>query len=128
MGRVPTIPGSDEPFCYVTTTGRRSGRPHTVEIWFAVAGRTLYVLAGGRDRADFVRNLRAHPEARVRIAGQEHLAVVRFPEPGSEEDERARRLVLHKYDPSGDQGLASWTRVALPVAFDLDLDLDPQNG
>jgi len=38
----------DEDFCHLTTTGRNSGRPHTIEIWFALHGQTLYMLAGGR--------------------------------------------------------------------------------
>lgn len=37
--------------CYVTTKGRRSGSPHTVEIWFALLGDIVYLLAGGRERA-----------------------------------------------------------------------------
>src|SRR5688500_2310587 len=45
---------ADEPFCYVTTTGRVTGQPHTIEIWFAVRNRTLYLLAGGGHRADWV--------------------------------------------------------------------------
>lgn len=43
---------ADDDFCYLTTTGRRSGRSHTIEIWFALSGHTLYLLSGGRDRSD----------------------------------------------------------------------------
>ena len=52
-----------QPFCYLTTTGRVSGRPHTIEIWFALQGRTLYLLSVGGDRSDWVRNLRRDPRA-----------------------------------------------------------------
>ena len=38
-------------FCYLTTRGRRTGRPHTIEIWFVVIGASAYLMAGGRDRA-----------------------------------------------------------------------------
>ena len=34
-----------QPDCYLTTTGRVSGRPHTIEIWFALQDRTLYLFA-----------------------------------------------------------------------------------
>jgi hypothetical protein len=27
---------ADEEFCYLTTTGRVTGRPHEIEIWFAL--------------------------------------------------------------------------------------------
>jgi hypothetical protein len=43
---------ADEDFCYPTTIGRVSGRPHTIEIWFAIEGHTLYMLSGGRDLSD----------------------------------------------------------------------------
>jgi hypothetical protein len=31
----------DEPFCYLTTTGRRTGRRRPIEIWFAVREGTV---------------------------------------------------------------------------------------
>src|SRR4029453_632468 len=55
------------PFCYLTAAGRVSGRPHTIEIWFAMRGRTLYLLSGGGDRSDWVRNLLRRPEVTVRL-------------------------------------------------------------
>ena len=57
----------DAQFCYLTTTGRVSGRPHTIEIWFALQDRTLYLLSGGVDRSDWVRNLIRHPAGTVRL-------------------------------------------------------------
>ena len=39
---------TNEDFCYLTTTGRISGRPHTIEIWFALDGHTRD-LTGGMD-------------------------------------------------------------------------------
>ena len=41
---------ADADFCYLTTTGRVSGRPHTIEIWFAVQGDAIYLMAGSRHR------------------------------------------------------------------------------
>ena len=34
----------DEDFCYLTTTGRVTGLPREIEIWFALQGATLYML------------------------------------------------------------------------------------
>jgi deazaflavin-dependent oxidoreductase (nitroreductase family) len=58
---------ADDDFCYLTTTGRRSGRPHTIEIWFALQGQTLYMLSGGRNQADWVKNAQQHPQVQLRI-------------------------------------------------------------
>ena len=52
-------------YCYLTTTGRRSGRPHRIEIWYARSGETLYLLAGGGRPSDWVRNRLADPAVSV---------------------------------------------------------------
>jgi deazaflavin-dependent oxidoreductase (nitroreductase family) len=98
----------EQPFCYLTTAGRVSGRPHTIEIWFALQGRTLYVLSGGGDRSDWVRNLLVWPEVTVRIGRRDAAEL-----PG-----RAR-VVVAKYQPSYGGDLSGWRRAALPVAVDL---------
>ncbi|TMC76771.1 MAG: nitroreductase family deazaflavin-dependent oxidoreductase [Chloroflexi bacterium] len=82
---------TNEDFAYLTTTGRRSGRAHTVEIWFAFRDGRVYLLSGGGDRADWVRNLRKNPTVRVRI----------------DQDWRDGKR------------LSGWARTALPVAIDL---------
>jgi deazaflavin-dependent oxidoreductase (nitroreductase family) len=108
-----------EDFCYLTTTGRVSGRSHRIEIWFAVAPDrdTIYLLSGGRDRADWVRNLRATPACTVDIASHTYRGTARMIE-GTDEDESARTLVHDKY-ANGDD-LVEWRAASLPVAIDLE--------
>jgi deazaflavin-dependent oxidoreductase (nitroreductase family) len=108
---------ANEDFCCLTTTGRVTGRPHTIEIWFAMEDRTLYMLSGGRDRSDWVKNLRRTPEVTVRIAGEHFEGHARVVEEG-EEDELARRLLIEKYERRPGS-LSNWRRTALPVAVDL---------
>jgi deazaflavin-dependent oxidoreductase (nitroreductase family) len=110
------------PFCYLTTAGRVSGRPHTVEIWFALQDHTLYLLSGGGDRSDWVRNLLRHPEVTVRLGRRDADPLAgraRLVDQGSDEDELARRLVVAKYQPTYGGDLSGWRRSALPVAVDL---------
>jgi len=109
---------AEEDYCYVTTSGRVSGRPHTIEIWFALQGSTLYILSGGRDRSDWVRNARKTPDVTVRIGDREFAGRARIVE-DAEEDARARRLLLEKYGPRYSGDLSGWGRSALPVAIDL---------
>ena len=110
-----------EPFCYLTTTGRRTGHPHTVEIWFGRDGDapTLYLLSGGGDGADWVRNGRAHPDVSVRVGDTAYAARFRVVEDAAE-DALARGLLLEKYDRDGE--LADWGRRSLVVALDLAVD------
>jgi deazaflavin-dependent oxidoreductase (nitroreductase family) len=68
----PQWPGrwAGEPLLYLTTIGRRTGRPHRIEIWFAAHDGGLYLLSGGRERADWVRNLRTHPQVTVELGDE----------------------------------------------------------
>src|ERR1700736_4669505 len=109
---------ADEDFCYLTTTGRVSGRPHTIEIWFALHGHTLYMLSGGMDRSDWVKNALRLSDVTIRmkariIAGKARLVK------DAEEDALARRLLFEKYEKSSQDDLTEWSRTALPVAVDL---------
>jgi deazaflavin-dependent oxidoreductase (nitroreductase family) len=117
-----------ESFCYLTTTGRVSGRPHTIEIWFAVDGSTLYLLSGGAERSDWVRNLIRTPAVEVRIADRTFPGTARVVTDPAE-DERARRLVHDKYQPGYRGDLTEWRQSSLPVAVDLTRstsELNPQ--
>jgi deazaflavin-dependent oxidoreductase (nitroreductase family) len=107
------------PFCYVTTTGRRSGRPHTIEIWFGERDGTIYLLSGGGDRSDWVRNMRRDPKVSVRIAGGDRQGTARFVDDPAEEA-AARRLLATKYqDWREGRPLSRWASTALVVAIDL---------
>jgi deazaflavin-dependent oxidoreductase (nitroreductase family) len=118
---------ADEDFCYVTTTGRRTGNPHTIEIWFGAEDEgTIYLLSGGGDRSDWVRNLLANPSLHVRIAEREWDARARVVEEPAE-DALARRLLASKYQGWREgKALSGWARQSLPVAIDLR-EPDPQN-
>ena len=105
-------------FCYVTTTGRTTGRPHRIEIWFAAQPEhdTIFMLSGGRERADWVRNLVASPRCTVEIGDEHFVGYGRVIE-GTDEDELARTLVHDKYAHGDD--LASWRATRFPLAIDL---------
>jgi deazaflavin-dependent oxidoreductase (nitroreductase family) len=94
-----------EDFCYVTTTGRVTGNPHTIEIWFAAADHadTIYILAGGGPASDWVKNIKRNPRVPVRMAQRTFDGEGRIVN-GPDEDATARHLLLEKYAPrySGD--------------------------
>jgi deazaflavin-dependent oxidoreductase (nitroreductase family) len=129
---VPTSAGSEsrtpeeswerldlESFCYVTTVGRRTGEAHTIEIWFAIRGSTLYMLSGGGARSDWVRNLQKTHEVTVRIDERTFRGRARVVDTDSDEDRLARDLLFAKYRPSYGGDLSGWRERALPVAVDL---------
>jgi len=105
--------------CDVTTVGRISGRPYRIEIWFAHHNGTAYLLSGGGDRSDWVRNLIANPAVTVDVAGVSLTGSGRVVEAGTGEDRLARDLVFAKYTPTYGGDLTEWRDTALPVAIDL---------
>jgi deazaflavin-dependent oxidoreductase (nitroreductase family) len=109
---------AQEPFCYLTTRGRVSGRPHRIEMWFALDANTVYLLSGARERSDWVKNLRRTPAVTVEVGGRAFPGRARIVADPAEE-ERARALVHDKYAPTYSGDLSRWRREALPVAVDL---------
>ena len=109
---------ADEDFCYLTTVGRVTGQPRTIEIWFAVHGQTLYLLAGSGRNAGWVKNLLRTPEVTVRIGKHHFTGRARLVEQKAE-DVLARRFVVSKYQPRDSDDLSAWGKTALPVAIDL---------
>jgi deazaflavin-dependent oxidoreductase (nitroreductase family) len=107
-----------EDYCYLTTTGRVSGEPREIEIWFGLVGSTLYMLSGGRDRSDWVKNLMREPRVRVRIAGRTLGGQARVVDDPNE-DARARTLLFAKYSPRYGGDLENWRESSLPIAVDL---------
>jgi len=105
-------------FCYVTTKGRRSGSPHTVEIWFALRDDVVYLLAGGTEESDWVKNLRADPTVGLRLGDRDLICRGRLVD-DPEEDATARRLLLEKYGHRHADDPSEWARTARPVAIDL---------
>lgn len=110
---------ADNGVCHLQTTGRVTGRPRTIEIWFGVDGTRLYLLAGGRDRADWVRNLQANPSVRVRLGGRSLDGQARTIE-GDAAEPLARRLLAAKYQGWREgEPLSGWAAGSLPVEIEL---------
>jgi deazaflavin-dependent oxidoreductase (nitroreductase family) len=64
---------AEEQYLYLTTTGRRTNLPRTIEIWFTERDGRFYLIAEHGERANWVRNLRAHPPVQVRV-GELHFS------------------------------------------------------
>ena len=110
-------------FGYLRTIGRVTGREYEIEIWFAAdpeEPQRLFLLSGGRDRSNWVRNLRREPALRFRIGERVWQGSGRELAPSDPQDARARDLVCAKYnsDMSAD-GARDFHDGALPVVIEL---------
>ena len=109
---------ANEDYCYLTTKGRLSGRPHEIEIWFGVQNNSVYLLSGSHN-SDWVKNLLKDPLVTVRIAKHTFTGTARIVN-DEKEEMTARYMLAEKYQEWEDgKTLSQWARTAVPVAIDL---------
>jgi deazaflavin-dependent oxidoreductase (nitroreductase family) len=94
---MPDRPG--EQFAYLTTTGRRTGLPREIEIWYVEHGERLYMLSERPEKAHWVQNVRANPMVTIRWGGRRRRAWGRVldPEKDAELYNEVRELSEKKY-------------------------------
>ncbi len=63
---------------YLTTTGRRTGLPREIEIWFTERNSRFYIIAEYGEHANWVRNIRSNPRVRVRVGDRQLTGTVRI--------------------------------------------------
>jgi deazaflavin-dependent oxidoreductase (nitroreductase family) len=104
-----------EDCCCLTTTGRVSGEPREVELWFERERDTVYMLSGNGVLSAWVRNILAEPAVKLRIDGEAFEG--RAQVVGDDEEiARVRELVAGKYERLD----SAWRREGVPVAVELD--------
>lgn len=106
-------------YCYLTTIGRVSGRPHEIEIWFGVQNNSIYLMAGNH-KSDWVKNLIKAPDVAVRIAKHHFTGKARIVK-NEQEEIIVRNLLADKYkEREADGSLSEWAQTALPIAIDFE--------
>lgn len=60
-----------EIFLYLTTTGRKTGQPRQIEIWFVEHAGAYYLVSEMREKAHWVQNLRAVPQVHFSVGTRE---------------------------------------------------------
>jgi len=74
----------EPPYLYLTTTGRRTGLPREIEIWFTLRNERYYLISEQHDRAKWVRNILAQPLVRWRVGDATFVGRARLVDPSAE--------------------------------------------
>lgn len=77
----------------------------------------MYLLAGGGERSDWVRNLLANPQVSVELGDETHVGAARVLQAGTGEDMHARELLVARYATPGNS-LDDWKWRSLPVVIE----------
>jgi deazaflavin-dependent oxidoreductase (nitroreductase family) len=93
-----TEPG-DATYLYLTTTGRRSGLPREIEIWFTKRDQRYYIIAEHYHKAHWVQNLLGNPKVRWRVGQATLTGRARLVDPVAESklNQSIQDLSLEKY-------------------------------
>lgn len=108
----------DHPYAYLTTRGRRTGRPHRIEIWFTVIDGTVWVCSGGGRRSDWVANLDADPSLTVEIGGHAWTAAATLHDEIGDHPARERLAARYQGWQRGDP-LSDWATGSLLVRIEV---------
>ena len=93
------MPENREPaYLYLTTTGRCTGEPREIELWFTRRDGRYYVIAEFA-HSQWVRNLQADPRVLVRLEDGPVRATARMLDPASEPElnSAVQQLSREKY-------------------------------
>lgn len=115
-GLLSQLAGED--YCYLTTTGRVSGRAHEIEIWFGAKDSSIYLMAGNH-KSDWVLNALKKPRVSIRIAGHHFNGTAHLVN-DVQEEMSVRYMIAEKYQEWEDgRTLSEWARTALVVGIEL---------
>jgi deazaflavin-dependent oxidoreductase (nitroreductase family) len=96
-----------EKLIHVTTAGRKSGKAHTVELWFAVADGAVYLSHEG-ERTDWMKNIDAHPRVGVKIRKLTFEADAKVVKTGPSREEGKKALYVKYYGPASKEVIDDW--------------------
>jgi deazaflavin-dependent oxidoreductase (nitroreductase family) len=109
---------SDPEYAYLVTTGRVSGRPHRIEIWYQRIGDVVWFIAGGGTSSDWVKNAIADRRVTVEI-GDDTFTGTPFVD--DQDAPEARRALAARYQGWREgQPLSSWATSGMTVGVHLD--------
>ena len=107
---------AEDSFCYITTKGRVTGNAHEIEIWFVIHDDALHVISGGTT-SDWVKNLRADPEAKIRVRTETIEATATFITDPTTRETPAKLLAAKYQNWKEGDPLSNWAQTGQVITF-----------
>ena len=109
-----------EKYLYLTTVGRKTGRRHVVELWFAVADGKIYLSHEGK-HTDWMRNITQNSRVENRIRDICFAGKARILTKGVIFEAGKKALYLKYYGPETKEVIDDWFSSSAIV------EITPQN-
>lgn len=101
-------------FIYLTTRGRKTGKLHMVELWFAFADGKIYLSHEG-EQTDWMKNLRKTDSVSARIDRVKFDAKARIVGEGSSRELGKRALYEKYYKPASKEVIDDWFELSTVI-------------
>ena len=98
---------ADEKYIYLTTRGRNTGNPHTVELWFAIAGKKIYLSHEGA-YTDWMKNILEDGRVEFKIGKIQFKGNARIAEGGEIFELGKHALYLKYYGKADEDTINDW--------------------
>jgi deazaflavin-dependent oxidoreductase (nitroreductase family) len=83
-------------FIHLTTKGRKTGRPHSVELWFAASDGKVFLSHEGKE-TDWMKNIKQKGEVSFEIGGEKFTGKAHYIEEHTEEAWHCKVALYEKY-------------------------------
>jgi hypothetical protein len=100
--------------------GRKSGKDHVVELWFALVGGKIYLSHEGK-HTDWMKNLLKNSTVKMKIASITLTGKAKIAQMGSPEREEGMKALYGKYyGPATKQVLDDWFELSSVIEISLE--------
>jgi deazaflavin-dependent oxidoreductase (nitroreductase family) len=108
----------NEKFIYLTTFGRKTGKAHTVELWFASHNGRIFLSHEGK-HTDWMKNLKSNKRVSVRIDSLKFDANARITGNGESREVGKRALYEKYYGPASKETIDDWFELSTVIELTL---------
>lgn len=106
-------------FIHLTTKGRKTGKNHTVELWFALEGERVFLSHEGEE-TDWMKNVKKNGKVDFEIGGKRFTGTARLLEDGTEEAWTGKVALYRKYYGEATREIIQdWFSLSKLLAIDL---------
>lgn len=104
--------GKHEEFIYLTTIGRKTGKSHTVELWFALAEGKIYLSHEGK-YTDWMKNITKNEQVDVRIGSLNLKANAKVAKEAAARESGKRALYEKYYGKAAKGIIGDWFELSI---------------
>ena len=105
-------------FIHLTSTGRITGKPHTVELWFVVNDGRVYLSHEGEE-TDWMRNIKKNPKVIFEIGEKDFTGTARYLDDLENEAWTAKVALYEKYyGKASKEAIGDWFSLSKLILID----------